>query len=490
MKKFFSFVKKNPCFCLAWLAGVVMALLFTPDVAGLCMAAAVPAMADNDPVPSGSPTAAPGISGAATQVDGSATTVSNVAEAAPGLIEPDIDSDIISIAGEESIIDTIKRRVKRQVQVKSYEVDHYLIDEKPATITTSEAVAGGTDRAIISFENSGGKYVKPYYTIVTKDVKGYEPDGKTESEFGLQLVCTGEDPTSGNPVFMAINGPKNNTSDEYSKIPAIPDGTEFLLCASMGYETQKFIAPSTVVPVPERVYLQKQLCNSIVSDYFEAQRKRIPFAESVIAEAVLRQYRLESCRTAWFGIPSKIKLKAQDPSLGEQFAYSMKGLRWQFKRKYDKLQLTDGKLQFDAFVDMMMAYFTTFNSSKKAVWLLGKELLAAIQKIDFVKHKDITMSPGTTWGLEVTKLKTVFGEISLIHDPTLDAMGYTWEGGLIDEQGLVRYYMKNENHQSEKVVGEEAEREIVMTIDCLCLKGLNHMWVDGSKLKPEAENAA
>ena len=96
------------------------------------------------------------------------------------------------------------------------------------------------------------------------------------------------------------------------------------------------------------------------------------------------------------------------------------------------------------------------------------------------------MGTGKVWGVEVTKLKTVFGEVSLVHDPTLDAMGYTWEGGLIDENGLVRYYMKNESQQSEKVEGEEAKRDIVMTIDCLCLKGLNHMWVDGSSLKPAA----
>lgn len=487
MKRVLKFIKDHPLLALMYLVSV--ALLFVDNESGVMMAmaaGAVPEMSPNDPVPSGSPTATPGISGANTQVDGQATTVSNVAEAAPGLIEPDIDEDIISISSEESVIDTIKRRVKRQVLVKSFEVDHYLIDEKPANIVTSASVAGDSERATIAFEKSGGKLVKPYYTIVTKDVKGYLPDGKTQGEEGLMLVCTGTDTGSGNPVFMAVNGPKDNTSDEYCKVPAIPEGTTFLLCASMAYETQKHIAPSTVVPVPERMFLQKQLCNSIVSDYFKAQKKRIPFAESVIAEAIIRQYRLESCRTAWFGVPSKIKLQAQNPSLGEQFAYSSKGLRWQFKRMYDKLKLTDGKLLFETFIDMMMNYFTSFNSSKKAVWLMGKELLAAIQKIDFQKQKDITMGTGKVWGVEVTKLKTVFGEVSLVHDPTLDAMGYTWEGGLIDENGLVRYYMKNESQQSEKVEGEEAKRDIVMTIDCLCLKGLNHMWVDGSSLKPAA----
>ena len=40
--------------------------------------------------------------------------------------------------------------------------------------------------------------------------------------------------------------------------------------------------------------------------------------------------------------------------------------------------------------------------------------------------------------------------------------------------------MKNEDNKTENVEGEEAKREIVMTIDCLCLKGYSHIWVRGA----------
>ena len=40
--------------------------------------------------------------------------------------------------------------------------------------------------------------------------------------------------------------------------------------------------------------------------------------------------------------------------------------------------------------------------------------------------------------------------------------------------------MKNEDCKSENVEGEEAKREVVMTIDCLCLKGYSHIWVNGA----------
>jgi hypothetical protein len=65
----------------------------------------------------------------------------------------------------------------------------------------------------------------------------------------------------------------------------------------------------------------------------------------------------------------------------------------------------------------------------------------------------------------------------------LDHLGMEWQGGLIDDEGLVRYYMKNEDNKTEAVEGEEAKRQIVMSIDCLCLKGYSHLWVDGSALE-------
>lgn len=127
-----------------------------------------------------------------------------------------------------------------------------------------------------------------------------------------------------------------------------------------------------------------------------------------------------------------------------------------------------------------MVKFTGYNCSKKAIWLLGKQLLNDIQRIDMTLHKNITVGGSTVFGIECTKIHTVFGDISLVHDPTLDALGYSHCGGLIDENGLVRYWMKNEDCKSENVEGEEAKREVVMTIDCLCLKGYSHIWVNGA----------
>lgn len=489
MRKFLSFVKKNPLFCLFWVIGMVL-MLIDEATGALVMATATAAPAPvNTPganealgvnvVEPGTPQAAPGREGLSTQLNGEATTVSNIDEASD-IIEPDVDDEFLNIASDESVLDTIKHRVKRQVKVTGYVVKHYMIDEKRHKAFTSEEYTGkGANRAEIPFATiADGKIFQEYYTAICKGVPGYDATGQIELPgTDLMLFFVGRNTSTEAPIAMAVNGPKTNSTDDYCTVPTIPAGTEIILLSSAAYETQKFIAPNTVVPVPEDVYLQKQLCNSITSDYFKNQKKKIKFQESQVAEAILRQFRLESCKTAWVGQPGKFKVQAMDSSLGYQWDYFTKGIRWQFKREYD----LSSKITFADILNLSMVKFTGYNCSKKAIWLLGKQLLNDIQKIEFTLHKTISTNRTTneTFGYKVTRLTTAFGDIDLLHDPMLDTLGYSNCGALIDENGLVRYYMKNEEKTTEKVYGEEAKRDVFMTIDALCLKGYSHIWVNG-----------
>ncbi|MBR2318509.1 MAG: hypothetical protein IKA52_02405 [Bacteroidaceae bacterium] len=481
MKRIISFLRENPLFVIMSLVAIACYIL-GDAVAGTMMAAV-------NVVPGGSPKPSKGIGGLPSQGGGEATTVSNARELGTDFIDADVDDQIVGIASDESVIDTIKRKIRRQVRVNSFEVDHYLIDDKRSKAYTNEIYEGiNATRAEIPFSTTGERKIfQEYYTAICKGVNGYDPTGQIElSGVDLMLFFVGKNSTTEAPIAMAVNGPKVNASDDYCVVPTIPAGTEVILLSSAAYETQKFIAPSTIVPVPERMYLQKQLCNSIVSDYFAAQKKRIQFSEAQIAEAVLRQFRLESCRTAWVGQPGKFKVQAMDNAMGYQWDYFSKGIRWQFKRQYD----LSSNITFADLINLSMVKFTGFNCTKRAIWLLGKQLLNDIQKIDLTLHKNISVTGDKVFGIECTKIHTVFGDIDLIHDPTLDALGYAHCGGLIDENGLVRYYMKNEDAKTENVDGEEAKREVVMTIDCLCLKGYSHIWVNGSAAESDIPGAS
>lgn len=435
-------------------------------------------MAEVTTVAGGSPAAQPGQAGLNTQLPGSATTVSNVEEAGGDLIQPDIDEDIVKIATDESVLDTIKRKAKRQVRVDSFEVDHYMIDEKRVVAKSTSAVAESktTKTFVIPMSEDDAKLFYEYTTAMVKGVKGYAENGSTQIDENVILYCVGKN-DSGMPKFICLNGPKNASTQVDRGTPAIASGTEIVLLGSAGYETQERISPNTVLPVSKRVYLQKQLCNSIVSNYFAPNKKRIPFHEAQLAEAVIRQYRLENCRTAWVGVKSKFKVQTQDKTMGDQFVYTTEGIRWQIKRSYE---LIEGKITLADIVNLAKFKFTGYNCSKDALWIMGKDLLADIQKIDMTLHKDISMTESEAFGIKCTKLKTVFGNIDLIHDPVLDRLGFSKCGALLDINGLVRYWRKNETQRSEKVEGEEAKRDIVMCIDALCLKGYSHVWVDGS----------
>lgn len=445
-------------------------------------------MAEVTTVAPGTPSATTGQQGLSTQVPGESTTVSNAEEAGGDLIQPEIDEEITQIASDESVIDTIKRRVKRQVRVSSFVVEHYMIDEKRSSAKTISAYTndGNAERAELKLSANDAKLFQEYYTVLLKGVNGYDSTGQTKLEADLMCYVVSQNETNNMPIIIAINGPKANSKDASCYVPNIPAGTEIILLSSAGYETQKYIAPNTILPTPEIVYLQKQLCNNIVSDYFDAQKKKIPFQKATIAEAMLRQFRLESCRTAWVGQKGKIKVASQDKTLGKQDVYFSQGVRWQIKRQYDLSE----KITLDDLINLSMVKFTGLNCSKTAVWLLGKLLMADIQKIDLTLHKDISMADSEVFGIKCTKIKTVFGDINLVHDPALDRLGYSKCGALLDEQGLVRYWMKNEESNSENVQGEEAKRDVVMTIDCLCLKGFSHIWVDGSATHSDIPGAA
>lgn len=473
MEKLLNFLKKESDIVLS----VVLTLLCIFVGGGVLMAeVAVVAATDGA-------TAQPGNEGLATQVPGAATTVSNAADAGggggDGLIQPDIDDQIFMIGTDETVLDGIMRKAKRKIRATGYEVDHYLIDEKKAFCRTTSAYADASaEQAVLPVSSGDAKMFQECGTVLVRGVNGYSKDGDVEIEGrDLMLYVVGKS-DAGLPIVRAINGRKENKSDEFCIVPTIPAGTKLIFLVNACAETQKEVAPSIVIPTPQTVYLQKMILNQIVSDYFDSQKKRIPFASATVAEAIVKQFRRECNRTLWVGQPSKFRVDRG--KMGTQLVYTTEGIRWQFKRQYDHT----GAWTFADIIALSKLKHTGQNCSTEALWLCGKGLLEQIQNIDFTKHKDITMTQSEVFGFKVTKLVTVFGTFYLKHEPTLDYLDYENSGGIIDLEGLVRYYIKNEEGSEEKIEGEEAKRKCIISINALALKGTSHIWVNG-----DAENA-
>lgn len=425
------------------------------------------------------PTTSPGHAGLPSQVAGEATTVSAAAGATGGIgagnfIEVDIDKQLFEFESDDTPLMQLMLNAKK-VRVNSPEIEHFAIDQaRPSVVTTDAAGDGQSNVVVIPLENADKKLLQPYGTVLVKGVDGYTPDGQTKTPGkDLMLFITDRDKVSGNPIAIAVNGQKKESTDDACLVPVIPAGTTLVILSNAMFETQKEVLPDFVVPSPQKVYAQKRGMNSITSDYFEAQAKRIPFSKALIAEAQIRNFKTKGNRTLWAGRASKFTV---DTELGQQVVYTTEGVRWLIKRHLDH----KGKWTFEEFVSLAKMIFTGEDVPKNVVVLCGKNFLENIQCIDFSKHPEVQIAVKTNkLGWKVTAIHTVFGEFEFKLEPTLDRLGWSNSGAVIAYDRLVHYVYSAEHKDSERVDGHEASREHTIVWDALALKGSCHIWIDG-----------
>lgn len=420
-----------------------------------------------------------------TQVPGSPTTVTAAAEATGGVgagkfIESDIDAQLFKFKGDDTPLMQLMLKAKT-VNVDSAEVEHYMIDEPKSAFNTNDAVDASTAKNafVLPLSAEDQNIPQESCTLLVKGVSGYDETGQTQTKGkDLMLFVTGRDDVSSNPIVRAVNGPKTNKTDAFCTVPAIPTNSEIVLLANALYETQKEVAPDLVVPQPSTIYLQKRGMNQIVSDYFESQKKHIPFSQALIAEQAITNFKTRCNRTLWAGRKGKF---AVNTKLGPQYVYTTEGVRWQFKRE---LQHT-GKWAVEKIIALAKMFFTGEDVPKTAILLAGKNMLEQIQCIDYSKHPEIQITTKVNpVGWEVTNFHTVFGDIQIKREPTLDKLGWSNSGALLGEDRLVHYKRVTDHEFNEKVIGEEATRKGLLVWDGLALKGSCHIWIDG-----EGDNA-
>lgn len=425
-------------------------------------------------------TPTPGTAGVQSQVSGTPTTVSAVAGATGGiaggnLVESDIDKELFKFKSDDTPLMQLMLKAKK-VKVASPEVQHYMIDEPRSSIVSTTAVtAGSSQQFILPLAANDASIPRPYGTLLCCGVDGYAEDGKTKTPGKpVMLFVTGHDPATGNPIVRAVNGPKTNASDEYCTTPAIPAGTTLIILANALYETQKEVDPDLIVPQAVKVFLQKRGMNQIVSDYYEAQKKRIPFGKAVIAEAAITLFKVRGNRTLYAG--RKSKFNVQTPKAGVQTVYTTEGVRYQVKKELQHV----GKWTVEEIIALAKMAFTGEDVPKSVVCLAGKNFLENIQCIDYSKHPEIQISTKTNpVGWTVTNFHTVFGDIEFKHDPTLDRLKWSNSAFIVAPDRLVHYQYSAEHSSSDRMEGEEATRESMLVWDALALKGSCHIWING-----------
>lgn len=426
------------------------------------------------------PTPTPGSAGVQSQVGGAATTVSNVAGATGGinagnLIESDLDKNLFKFKSDDTPLMQLML-IAKKVKVTSPIVEHYMIDEPRSSVTTTTAVAKATTQQfVLPLPSNDAAIPRPYGTLLVDGVDGYTEDGQTLTPGKpLMLFVVGHDTLTGNPIVRAVNGPKATKADEYCTTPAIPAGTTCIILANALYETQKEVDPDLIVPQPTQVYLQKRGMNQIVSDYYEAQKKKIPFGKAIIAEAAITNFKVRGNRTLYAG--RKGKMKVTTDKVGVQDIYFSEGVRYQVKKELQHL----GKWTVEEVIALAKMVFTGEDVPKSVVCLAGKNFLENIQCIDYSKHPEIQISTKTNpVGWVVTNFHTVFGDLEFKYDPTLDRLKWSNSAFIVAPDRLVHYQYSAEHTSRDRVEGEEATRESMLVWDALALKGSCHVWING-----------
>lgn len=426
------------------------------------------------------PTPTPGTAGVQSQVPGTPTTVSSVADATGGigpgnLVQSDLDQELFKFKSDDTPLMQLMLKAKK-VKVNSPEVDHYMIDEPRSSVTTTTAVTESSQQQfILPLPANDAAIPRPYGTLLVKGVDGYQEDGKTKTPGkDLMVFVVGHDTASGNPIVRAVNGPKAQTSDEFCTTPAIPAGTTLIILSNALYETQKEVDPDLIVPQAQTVYLQKRGMNQIVSDYYEAQKKRIPFGKAVIAEAAITNFKVRGNRTLYAG--RKAKFSVQTPKAGVQQVYCTEGVRYQVKKELQHV----GKWTVEEIIALAKMVFTGEDVPKNVICLAGKNFLENIQCIDYSKHPEIQITTKTNpVGWVVTNFHTVFGDLEFKHDPTLDRLKWSNSAFIVAPDRLVHYQYSAEHSSRDRMEGEEATREAILVWDALALKGSCHVWING-----------
>ncbi len=421
-----------------------------------------------------------GAAGVAAHVPGEAATVSAAAELSGGVgagnfVGSDIDEELFRFNSDDTPLMNLMLKAKR-VKVNSPEVEHYMIDEARSEIVLAADVPEQTQMQVtLPLQAQDQNLPRPFCTLLVKGIDGFTADGSSRTPGKeLMLFVVGQDPTTNNPVVRAVNGRKNQQEDEFSTVPKLPAGTKLVILANSLYETQKEVDPDLIIPQPMKVYLQKRGMNQVVSDYFESQRKRIPFSKAIIAEQAIANFKVRGNRTLWAGRAGKFKMNV--PRMGLQYVYCTEGLRWQFKREL----MHKGRWSVEDIIALAKMFFTGEDVPKTALLLAGKNLLEQIQCIDYSKHPEIQISTKVnSVGWTVTNFHTVFGDIEIKREPTLDRLGWSNSGALIGENRLVHYVYSSEHSFSDRVEGEEATRNGILIWDALALKGSCHIWIDG-----------
>lgn len=369
----------------------------------------------------------------------------------------------------------------RQQPVKTYNPKHYRSGSAKLDIALKKDVQTGKNGAandILALTSadveSNFRALKVYSTVFFRGVTGYDPKTGVAKGDLMGYVIAAE---GGNATILILN-PEGGETPVQTTIIA---GTKMFLGATAGSETQLVVPPDNYQPTAYEVYLQKKLSNIIWSKEWEAQTKKVDFAQKDLRNNALWIFKYKNAVAHWLGT-QMVKNIDVGGDLGEERVYFEEGLLNQVNMMYsydaDALIPQD----FNAIARMQ---FTRFSKNNHAVAFCGAGFLEKMQNMDVQKVQTVsTKSVEITGGLIVKRWDSIFGNIDFVYDPIFTELGFSDYAFICDIKELTRYVKREQKESTldmEKTSdAREAKREMVSIIDCVATRGFNNILVGPS----------
>lgn len=365
-------------------------------------------------------------------VDTSAMTkVTGMDERSEDLILAELDDRVTKIRPHDVILDTIARTIDDQKilgdgerTARSQEVEHYAISTIELTATVTKAIEDtGELQAVL--ETSDPKIFANEQTIIVKGVKGYLSNGAVDPLRDLMLYVVGKD-SSKHPLVVPVNG-KPSAGGDGTTIPAIPQGTKLIRAGRAGSETQIQTDPYSAVPTKFYQYLQKFMAQVEVSELFQRAKTEVKWTFTDQEEEAVFDMRRTMNVSFWLGVKWKIVQSNAHNKKAEDI-YFTEGIWTQAGKEFSFSGLG---VTADSIVALMKHAFTGNNSGKRKTFIVGSDLLEALEKVEYTKVVYVG-SKVQSHGVEYTTIVSKFGTLQIAHDQTLDDMGMADKGFILD----------------------------------------------------------
>jgi hypothetical protein len=396
-----------------------------------------------------------------------ATSVTRTHVDSPDLLLDQIDRKVTKIRPHEVVLDTIARQVSDTKNSTSQRVRHYAIDVIELSATLNTAIAAGSSsvpKLQSELVTSDSGIFAQEQTIFCKGVSGYLEDGTTvDTKNPLVLYVVGVS-ANGNPLAIPINGPKISGNINF---PAIPAGTLLTRGGRAGSESQMKTDAYSGVPTDFEQYLQKFMAQIEQTTLHKIAEKEVDWDFSDLEEEAIFDMRRTQNITYWTGVKRVIKAKNAHAKKAEEI-YFTGGIWNQAGKDYS---FGGNPVDENNIVGLMKTAFVGNASSKTKTFIVGSDLLEKFEQVDY--HK--VVYAGTrkqVYGLEFSQIISKFGTLNVIHDQTLNDLGWSDRGFILDQDFLRKWTMgwRVENFDLRGTGEADADARALIEICGLVLK--------------------